>query len=81
MLFLKVWIPDYSGFSRVQEQRVKHFGEFQRVQRFHMGLSLTSKGTAHSTFTFVVLQVYHGRGCFESIRYSLVTGDDQTTTL
>ena len=37
--------------------RVKHFGEFQRVKRYHLGLSLTSKGTAHNTFPCVALRV------------------------
>ena len=42
------------------------------VKRFHMGLSLTSKGTAHDTSTFVVLPVNHGRRCFETIQHSVV---------
>ena len=68
-------------FPRAQEQRVKHFGEVQHVQRFHTSLNLVSKGTAHNTFTFVTPPVYHGRRRFEAIRHSFVSSDDQTTTL
>ena len=59
------------AFPWFQEQSLKNLGEFQLVKRFHVSLSLTSKGTAHNTFTLAALPVYHGRRCFKSIVFQL----------
>ena len=56
------------AFPRGQKQSVKHFGKFQHVKCFHVSLSLTSKGTAHNTFTLVTLPVHHSRRFFKTIQ-------------